>query len=45
MMAVSCFTRGESMDNAKAKSLAAPLYFDFGLQIYISVFPPLDDLT
>jgi hypothetical protein len=40
MMAVSCFVRGESVPkDSKIKTFAAPLYFDFGLQIYNSVFP------
>jgi len=38
MMAVSCFSRGEfDLKEARPKKLAAPMYFDFGWQIYNSV--------
>ena len=40
MMAVSCFVRGDSVaKNVRPKKLAAPMYFDFGWQIYNSVRP------
>ena len=39
MMAVSCFVRGDTVaKDARPKKLAAPMYFEFGLQIYNSVF-------
>jgi hypothetical protein len=42
MMAVSCFVRGDSVaKDARPRKLAAPMYFDFGWQIYNSVFPTL----
>src|SRR5437762_834619 len=38
MMAVSCFARGATVaKDARPKRLAAPMYFDFGWQIYNSV--------
>ena len=38
MMAVSCFVRGDSVaKDVRPKKLAAPMYFDFGWQIYNSV--------
>jgi hypothetical protein len=40
MMAVSCFVRGDSVAaDVRPKKLAAPMYFDFGWQIYNSVCP------
>jgi len=40
MMAVSCFARGDSVaKDVRPKKLAAPMYFDFGWQIYNSVRP------
>ena len=39
-MAVSCFVRGDSVaEDVRPKKLAAPMYFDFGWQIYNSVRP------
>ena len=38
MMEVSCFVRGDSVaKGVRPKKLAAPMYFDFGWQIYNSV--------
>ena len=38
MMAISCFVRGTSVSQGfRPKKLAAPMYFDFGWQIYNSV--------
>jgi hypothetical protein len=38
MMAVSSFARGEfAIKDVRPKKLAAPMYFDFGWQIYNSV--------
>jgi hypothetical protein len=40
MMAISCFARGDfPLTEKKPKKLAAPMFFDFGWQIYNSVFP------
>jgi len=38
MMAVSCFVRGEySLKDERPRTLAAPMYFEFGWQLYNSV--------
>jgi len=38
MMAVSSFVRGEfSIKDERPKTLAAPMYFEFGWQLYNSV--------
>ena len=38
MMAVSCFARGDfTLTEKRPKKLAAPMFFDFGWQIYNSV--------
>jgi hypothetical protein len=38
MMAVSSFVRGDfTLKEARPRKLAAPMYFDFGWQIYNSV--------
>jgi hypothetical protein len=43
MMAVSCFVRGDSVArDIRPKKLAAPMYFDFGWQIYNSARPPME---
>jgi len=43
MMAVSCFVRGDTVaHNVRPKKLAAPMYFDFGWQIYNSARPPME---
>ena len=42
MMAVVVLLRGDSVaTDVRPKKLAAPMYFDFGWQIYNSVFPLL----
>lgn len=41
-MAISSFSRGEfQLMDSRPKKLAAPMFFDFGWQIYNSVLPPL----
>jgi hypothetical protein len=43
MMAVSCFARGDNVaQNVRPRKLAAPMYFDFGWQIYNSARPPME---
>jgi hypothetical protein len=37
MMAVSSFARGDFTVGSRPKKLAAPMFFDFGWQIYNSV--------
>jgi hypothetical protein len=42
-MAVSCFARGDNVaQNVRPRKLAAPMYFEFGLQIYNSARPPME---
>lgn len=44
-MAVSCLVRGDTVaSDARPRKLAAPMYFDFGWQIYNSVCAPWERL-